>query len=93
MDDGKTRRTYKFGQQVRARNINPVTHTRLPRHARGRLGTIVRDHGIFAFPDTTVVGLGEKPAVRFAARELWGEQAALQDTVYIEMWDDCLEPA
>jgi nitrile hydratase subunit beta len=88
---------FQVGQQVRARNINPVTHTRLPRYARGRLGTIVRDHGIFAFPDTTVVGLGEKPqhvySVRFAARELWGEQAALQDAVYIEMWDDYLEPA
>ena len=88
---------FQVGQQVRARNINPVTHTRLPRYARGRFGTIARDHGIFAFPDTTVVGLGEKPqhvySVRFAARELWGEQAAPRDAVYIEMWDDYLEPA
>jgi nitrile hydratase subunit beta len=88
---------FQTGQQVRARNINPVTHTRLPRYARGRSGTINRDYGVFAFPDTNVLGLGEKPqhvySVRFPARELWGEQAAPQDTVYIDMWDDYLEPA
>jgi nitrile hydratase subunit beta len=87
---------FQTGQRVRARNINPVTHTRLPRYARGKSGTIERDHGVFAFPDTVVAGLGEKPqhvySVRFAARELWGEQVAPQDAVYIEMWDDYLEP-
>jgi hypothetical protein len=31
--------------------------------------------------------------VRFAARELWGEEASPRDTVYIDMWDDYLEPA
>jgi nitrile hydratase subunit beta len=88
---------FQTGQQVRARNINPVTHTRLPRYARGKSGTIERDHGVFAFPDTVASGLGEKPqhvySVRFSARQLWGEQAAPQDAVYIEMWEDYLEPA
>jgi hypothetical protein len=32
-------------------------------------------------------------SVRFAARELWGEQGASQDSVYIDIWDDYLEPA
>lgn len=85
------------GQRVRARNINPVGHTRLPRYARGKVGTIHLDHGVFVFPDTNALFLGEKPqhvySVRFAARELWGEQAAPQDSVYIDMWDDYLEPA
>jgi nitrile hydratase len=31
-------------------------------------------------------------SVRFSVRELWDEQAALQDAVYIDMWDDYLEP-
>jgi hypothetical protein len=31
--------------------------------------------------------------VRFDARELWGEQARPQDAVYLDMWDDYLEPA
>src|SRR5205823_10607924 len=68
---------FQVGQRVRARNINPVGHTRLPRYARGKLGTVVRDHGVFVFPDTNAHFLGEKPqhvySVRFAARELWGQ--------------------
>ena len=87
---------FAVGQRVRARNINPPTHTRLPRYARGRAGTVDRDHGVFVFPDTSAEGLGEKPqhvyAVRFAARELWGDVAAPNDSVVVDMWDDYLEP-
>jgi nitrile hydratase subunit beta len=88
---------FQAGQNARARNIHPVGHTRLPRYARGKVGTIERDHGVFVFPDTNAHFLGEKPqhvySVRFAARELWGEQAAPHDSVYLSMWDDYLEPA
>ena len=88
---------FQVGQRVRARNNHPTGHTRLPRYTRGKLGTIDRDHGVFVFPDTNAHSLGEKPqhvySVRFAARELWGEQAAPRDAVYIDMWDDYLEPA
>jgi nitrile hydratase beta subunit len=88
---------FKPGQRVRARNINPTGHTRLPRYARGKIGTVERDHGIFVFPDTNAHFLGEKPqhvyAVRFMARELWGDQASARDTVYVDLWDDHLEPA
>jgi len=88
---------FQTGQRVRARNINPVTHTRLPRYARGKTGTVDRDHGVFAFPDTSDYSLGDKPqhsySVRFSARELWGDQAAPQDVVYLDLYDDYLEPA
>jgi nitrile hydratase subunit beta len=43
---------FQTSQRVRARNINPVGHTRLPRYARGKLGAVDRDHGVFVFPDT-----------------------------------------
>ena len=86
---------FKVGQQVRARNINPVGHTRLPRYARGKVGIVHRDHGIFVFPDARAHFLGDKPqhvySVRFAARELWGGQAPENDCVYLDMWDDYLE--
>ena len=88
---------FKVGQRVRARNINPMGHTRLPRYARGKVGTIDRDHGVFVFPDTNAHFLGEKPqhvySVCFTARELWGAQAPERDCVYVDMWDDYLEPA
>jgi len=88
---------FKVGQHVRARNIHPTGHTRLPRYARGKLGTVHLDHGVYVFPDTNADSLGEKPqhlySVRFAARELWGEQASSRDAVYLDMWDDYLECA
>ncbi|HYM92054.1 MAG TPA: nitrile hydratase subunit beta [bacterium] len=88
---------FQVGQRVRARNMHPTGHTRLPRYTRGKLGTVERDHGVYVFPDTNAQFLGEKPqhvySVRFAARELWGEQAAPRDAVYVDMWDDYLEPA
>ena len=88
---------FQVGQHVRARNVHPTGHTRLPRYARGKLGTIDRDCGVFVFPGTNAHFLGEKPqhvySVRFGATELWGEQGAPQDAVYIDIWDDYLEPA
>ncbi|HLW48344.1 MAG TPA: nitrile hydratase subunit beta [bacterium] len=89
----------RFGvrQRVRARTLNPVGHTRLPRYVRGRVGTIERDHGVYVFPDTNALFRGENPqhvySVRFAARELWGDQASSRDAVYVDLWDDYLEPA
>lgn len=88
---------FQVGQRVRARNIHPTGHTRLPRYARGKVGTVYLDHGVYVFPDTNAHFLPEKPqhvySVRFAARELWGEQAAAKDSVYVDLWDDYLEPA
>jgi nitrile hydratase subunit beta len=88
---------FQVGQRVRARNLHPAGHTRLPRYTRGKVGTIDRDYGVYVFPDSNAHFLGEKPqhvySVRFAARELWGEQSSPQDGVYVDMWDDYLEPA
>ena len=88
-------RRFAVGETVRARNINPVGHTRLPRYARGRQGVVERDHGVHVFPDTNAHGLGEQPrrlyGVRFSARSLWGEAAASRDSVHLDLWDDYLE--
>lgn len=93
--DAKPR--FTIGQRVRARNIHPEGHTRLPRYARGKLGAIEAPRGVQAFPDTNAYGRGEHAqdvyCVRFAARELWGEQAPQRDSVYIDLWDEYLDPA
>ena len=86
---------FQVGQRVRARNMHPTGHNRLPRYARGRVGTIATDHGVFNLPDTNATFQGENAqhvySVRFEARELWGAQAKPQDEVYIDMWDVYLE--
>jgi nitrile hydratase beta subunit len=88
---------FKPGDPVVARNIHPSGHTRLPRYVRGRRGVIDRDHGVFVFPDAHALGRGDKPqhvySVRFTARELWGPDAPPGDALYIDLWDDYLDPA
>ena len=87
---------FKAGQRVRARMINSTGHTRLPRYVRGRTGVIEQDRGVQALPDSNLATPVEKPqhvySVRFPARELWGEQASPRDSVYLDLWDDYLEP-
>ena len=86
---------FQVGQRVRARTMNPAGHTRLPRYARGKTGTIHQDHGVFVFPDTNARFAGEKPqhvySVRFGARELWGDESSERDAVYVDLWDGYLE--
>jgi len=86
---------FRVGQQVRARNINPIGHTRLPRYARGKTGQIIRDHGVYSFPDSSAAGTGSKRqhlySVRFRAGELWGPAAAPNSYVHLDLWDDYLE--
>jgi len=52
---------------------------------------------VFVFPDSNAHFRGEMPqslySVRFGARELWGAQAAAADSVYLDLWEDYLEPA
>jgi nitrile hydratase len=95
--DDSVRPRFSIGQQVRARNIQPTGHTRLPRYVRGKTGRIDRDHGVYVFPDTNAHGQGEQRqhvySVRFTARELWGESASPIDSVYLDLWDDYLESA
>ena len=94
-DDGAGPR-YALGDRVRVRNTNPVGHTRMPRYVRGRRGVIDRFLGAQVLPDDLVLGRGgrRRPvyAVRFAARDLWGEQAPPRDTVVIDLWEDYLVP-
>lgn len=85
------------GTAVRARDINPTGHTRLPRYVRGRQGTIECHHGAHVFPDSNARFEGEKPqylyTVRFDARDLWGDSAHASDSVYLDLWEDYLDAA
>ena len=85
------------GDRVRARVINPATHTRLPRYARGRTGIVHRVHGVHVFADSNASGRGEDPQwlynVRFEAAELWGPDSAKGSAVHIDLWEPHLEPA
>jgi nitrile hydratase len=82
---------FKVGDEIRTRQLNPSTHTRLPRYCRGRRARVIAVHGPHVFPDTNALGLGEQPqwlyTVRFDASELWGK-----DTTAAFVCVDCWEP-
>jgi nitrile hydratase len=86
---------FKIGDRVRAKNIHPTTHTRLPRYARGHAGVVERVHGAHVFPDSVATGKGEDPqwlyTVRFDAREIWGADADPKLKVSIEAFEPYLE--
>ncbi|HEY2138312.1 MAG TPA: nitrile hydratase subunit beta [Xanthobacteraceae bacterium] len=88
---------FKPGDRVRARNIHPKTHTRLPRYVRGHAGTVERLHGTHVFPDSVASGQGENPqwlyTVRFDSQELWGLDADPTVKVSIDAFEPYLEPA
>ena len=93
MREEKAAPAFKPGDAVRARNVNPTGHTRLPRYVRGRTGVIDGHHGAQVYPDA---GTGEAHAlytVRFTARELWGLDASERLSVLVDLWEPYLEPA
>lgn len=87
---------FRPGDRVRARNLNPAGHTRLPRYVRGHIGVIARDHGFHVLPDSNAHFRGERPerlyGVAFDAVELWGAGAS-RGEVHLDLWDSYLEPA
>jgi nitrile hydratase len=87
---------FRPGDRVVAKNRHLKEHTRLPRYVRDKEGVIHRVHGVYTLPDTNAHGLGANPepvyAVRFAARELWGDAAAPNQHLYIDLWESYLEP-
>jgi nitrile hydratase subunit beta len=100
---GPTERTastaalFGIGDRVRAKTINPPTHTRLPRYVRGHVGVIERVHGAHVFPDSNANGAGEDPqwlyTVTFEGHELWGGDADPLVEISVDAWEPYLEPA
>ncbi len=82
---------------MRARNIHPAGHTRLPRYVRGHVGTVARVHGCHVFPDASAHDLGEDPqwlyVVVFDGAELWGADAEPGTAVSVDAFEPYLEPA
>ena len=91
------RARFRPGDAVRARNIHPAGHTRLPRYVRGRRGRVRTVNGPMLLPDSNAHG-GSPDwqacyAVEFGARELWGDGARAGDRVCVDLWENYLEPA
>jgi nitrile hydratase len=92
-----TQAAFKAGDKVRAKNINPLTHTRLPRYVRGHAGVIERVIGFHVFPDSNATGAGESPqwlyTVTFSSSELFGLDGDPTAKVSVDAWEPYLESA
>ncbi|ANT62265.1 hypothetical protein AYJ57_17740 [Salipiger sp. CCB-MM3] len=93
--ESKTPPRYKEGDRVRSLNINPKTHTRLPRYTRGKPCTIIAYRGACLYADARSQGdyeaLDHTYTVRFEAADLWGPDAGGKDAVYIDLYETYLE--
>lgn len=87
---------FAVGQAVRAKDISPEGHTRLPRYVRGHVGVVELIQPASVFPDTNAHFRGENPqhvyTVGFESRELWGADAE-PFSVTIELYEPYLEAA
>ncbi len=81
------------GTRVRTSRADPPHHNRLPRYARGAVGTVVELQGRHPLADDRARGLQAAPqpvyTVRFAARELFGEG---EHSVTVDVWEPHLTP-
>ena len=88
---------FKPGDRVRAKNIHPMTHTRLPRYVRGHVGVVELNHGTHVFPDTVSIDGTENPqwlyTVVFTSQELWGADADPTIKISIDAFEPYLDPA
>jgi nitrile hydratase subunit beta len=87
---------FTLGERVRAKNISPAGHTRLPRYVRGHTGVVALIEPAFVFADTNAHFQGESPqyvyTVQFDSHELWGADAEAF-ALTIEMFESYLEKA
>jgi nitrile hydratase beta subunit len=88
--------TFAAGEWVRAKNISPAGHTRLPGYVRGHTGVVALIQPAAVLPDTHAHFQGENPqyvySVRFDSHELWGADAE-PFALTIEMFESYLERA
>jgi nitrile hydratase len=92
---------FKVGQKVRALNMHPQGHTRLPRYVRGHVGTIVSLHGGHVMPDQHTlralppfhVSVEWLYTVVFEGPTLWGSDSDPTVEVTVDAWESYLEAA
>ncbi|MFO1329088.1 MAG: nitrile hydratase subunit beta [Rubrivivax sp.] len=91
---------FGVGDRVRARNVHPQGHTRLPRYVRGHVGTVTLVHGGHVFADRHAASAPGQPfddrpewlyTVAFDGQALWGASAEPGTLVSVDAWEPYLE--
>lgn len=86
---------FKIGDEIRAKNMHPIGHTRLPRYCRGKAGIIDFVYDYWRVDDTPPAGedhaIEPLYRIKFEAKTLWGEEAEPNQVLYIDMFESYLE--
>ncbi|MEM7346238.1 MAG: nitrile hydratase subunit beta [Chloroflexota bacterium] len=86
---------FKVGDIVRAKNMHPVGHTRLPRYCRGKQGIVDFVYDYWRVDDTQPPdeehAIEPLYRIKFEARELWGNEAEANQLLYIDMFESYLD--
>lgn len=82
---------FAAGDRVRTARADPPHHCRLPRYARGAVGTVLEEQGSHPLPDDRARGLPSAPqpvyTVRFSAADLFGDG---EHAVTVDIWESHL---
>ncbi len=88
---------FKVGDRVRARNIHPPSHTRLPRFVRGHVGIVEIVHGAHVYPMLPCLSGGSSrngsTTVKFDHTEIWGPDGDPNVEISVDAFEPYLEPA
>ena len=93
---GNSEPAFAGGARVTTINEHPAGHTRLPRYARGRTGTVEAVIGHHLFADAAAHGANEAHwlyRIAFAATDLFGRRAHEGDIVTLDLWEPHLVAA
>ncbi|WP_233209100.1 MULTISPECIES: nitrile hydratase subunit beta [Mycobacteriaceae] len=88
---------YGVGDKVAVRNLNEVTHNRLPGYLNRTVGVIAKQYGAFHDPADSAHKQIDTPhqlyMVKFNSVDLWGDEAVEDFNLYADLFENYLEPA
>jgi nitrile hydratase len=85
---------FQTGDRVRARLISPTGHCRLPAYVQGHFGEIADYYGAHVLADASAHDeerIEPLYSVRFLIADLFPEQDAADDWVYLDLWESHLD--
>jgi nitrile hydratase len=81
---------FSIGTRVGVQELAEAEYKRPPVYAVGASGIVDEVRGPYERPAETTES--HLYSVRFESTEIWGEDAEHNASVYVDLWEECLEP-
>ena len=84
---------FRVGDAIIVRRMHEPAHNRCPRYVRGARGRIERICGRDRVPSAPTADVTSPVyTVEFASTDLWGDAREPEFAVFVDLWEDYLEP-